>query len=235
MHKGFGGWVGADVAIATGWDTAYQVALLPDCRARAYLINDHEPEFFATSAEALWAENTYRLGLYGISASRWLRDLLQQRYGQRGSWFRLGAEPGIYRPRPVERRRDTVIFYARGFTPRRAVPLGALALEELHRRRPDTRFVLFGQAEELTLPFDYELLGVVSPETLAWHYSQATAGLCLSLTNYSLIPQEMLACGLPCVDLADSSTESEIGPDGGVEFAAADPVALAGRARAPAR
>ncbi len=227
VHKGFGGWAGADVAIATGWDTAYQVALLPACRARAYLINDHEPEFFATSAESLWAENTYRLGLYGISASRWLRDLLQQRYGQRGSWFRLGAEPGIYRPRPVERRRDTVIFYARGFTPRRAVPLGALALEELHRRRPGARFVLFGQAEELDLPFDYELLGVVSPETLAWHYSQATAGLCLSLTNYSLIPQEMLACGLPCVDLSGSSTESEIGPLGGVEFAPADPVALA--------
>ena len=68
---------------------------------------------------------------------------------RRGSWFRLGVDHGVYRPRPVERRRDTVIFYAREFTPRRAVPLGALALEELKRRRPDTRVVLFGQAEEL--------------------------------------------------------------------------------------
>jgi glycosyltransferase involved in cell wall biosynthesis len=227
VHKGFDAWTGADVAIASGWDTAYQAAILPHCRARAYLINDHEPEFFATSAESLWAAGTYRLGLYGISASRWLRDLLEQRYGQRGGWFRLGADPGVYRPRPVERRRDTVIFYARGFTPRRAVPLGALALEELHRRRPDTRFVLFGQADELELPFPYELLGVVSPETLAWRYSEATAGLCLSLTNYSLIPQEMLACGLPCVDVTGGSTEGEIGWDGGVELAAPDPVALA--------
>jgi glycosyltransferase involved in cell wall biosynthesis len=87
--------------------------------------------------------------------------------------------------------------------------------------------VLFGQAEELALPFPYELLGVVSPETLAWRYSQATVGLCLSLTNYSLIPQEMLACGLPCVDVTGGSTEGEIGWDGGVELAAADPVALA--------
>ena len=87
--------------------------------------------------------------------------------------------------------------------------------------------MLFGQAEELKLPFEYELLGVTSPEVLSWHYAEATVGLCLSLTNYSLIPQEMLACGLPCVDLAGGSTEAEIGRDGGVELAEADPVALA--------
>jgi len=227
VHRGFDDWAGADVALATGWDTAYAATLLPGCRARAYLIQDHEPEFNATSAESLWAARTYELGLYGISASRWLRDLLARRYGQRGTWFRLGVDHGRYRPRPVERRRDTVVYYAREYTPRRAVPLGALALEELHRRRPDTRFVIFGQAEELKLPFEYELLGVTSPEVLSWNYAEATAGLCLSLTNYSLIPQEMLACGLPCVDLAGGSTEAEMGRDGGVETAPADPVALA--------
>ena len=227
VHKDFEGWAGADVVLATGWDTVYAALLLPDCRARAYLVQDHEPEFFATSAESIWAARTYELGFYGIAASRWLRDLLAERYGMAGSWFRLGVDHGVYRPRPVERRHDTVIYYAREFTARRAVPLGALALEELKRRRPDTRFVLFGQADELDLPFEYELLGVTSPEVLAWRYAEATAGLCLSLTNYSLIPQEMMACGLPCVDLAGGSTEAELGHDGGLEPAAADPLAIA--------
>jgi glycosyltransferase involved in cell wall biosynthesis len=227
VFKGFGDWYGADVAVATGWDTAYQAVLLPHCRARAYLINDHEPEFFATSAESLWAAGTYELGLYGISASRWLRDLLERRYGQRGSWFRLGVDHEVYRPRDAERRRDTVIYYTRTYTPRRAGALGVLALEELHRRRPDTRFVLFGQREQLALPFPYELLGIASRETLAQSYSEATVGLCLSLTNYSLIPQEMLACGLPCVDVSGGSSEAELGSDGGLELADADPVALA--------
>ena len=213
--------------MATGWDTAYPVVLLPHVRARAYLINDHEPEFFATSADALWAAHTYELGLYGISAGRWLRDLLARRYGQRGGWFRLGVDHEIYRPGPDERRRDTVIFYARGFTPRRAVPLGEIALQELQRRRPDLRVVLFGQEEQLGLPFDHEHLGVVEPEVLARRYRGATVGLCLSLTNYSLIPQEMLACGLPCVDLAGASTEAELGRDGGIELADPDPVAIA--------
>ena len=70
---------------------------------------------------------------------------------------------------------------------------------------------------------------------LARAYSEATVGLCLSLTNYSLIPQEMLACGLPCVDLAGASTEAELGRDGGVELAEPDPIAHRRRDRAPAR
>jgi glycosyltransferase involved in cell wall biosynthesis len=37
----------------------------------------------------------------------------------------------------------------------------------------------------------------------------------------------MMACGMPCVDLAGGSTEAELGSDGGVELAEADPVALA--------
>jgi O-antigen biosynthesis protein len=227
VFKGFEDWHGADVALATGWDTAYATVLLPGCRARAYLVQDHEPEFYATSAESIWAAQTYELGLYAIAASRWLRDLLARKYGQRGTWFRLGVDHGVYRPRPVDRRRDTVIVYAREYTARRAVPLVKLALEELHTRRPDVRVVVFGQVEDLELPFEYELLGITSPQVLAWRYSEATAGLCLSTTNYSLIPQEMMACGLPCVDLAGGSTESEIGESGGVTTATATPVALA--------
>jgi glycosyltransferase involved in cell wall biosynthesis len=227
VYKGFDDWHGADVAVATGWDTAYPVMLLPHLRARAYLINDHEPEFFATSAESLWAARTYELGLYGIAAGRWLRDLLARRYGQEGGWFRLGVDHDVYGPGPEERRRDTVLFYGRSFTPRRAVPLGEIALHELHRRRPGLRVVTFGQDRPLGLPFDHEHLGVVAPEVLARRYREATVGLCLSLTNYSLIPQEMLACGLPCVDLAGASTEAELGRDGGVELAEPDPVALA--------
>jgi glycosyltransferase involved in cell wall biosynthesis len=47
------------------------------------------------------------------------------------------------------------------------------------------------------------------------------------MTNYSLIPQEMLACGLPCVDLAGFSAESVFGAGGPIELARFDPVALA--------
>jgi len=228
VFKEFDEWYGADVVIATSWETTFPVMLLSDCRARAYLVHDHEPEFFATSAESVWAEQSYRLDLYPISASTWLRDLLRELYGRDGSWFRFGVDQGVYRPRRVERRRDTIIFYGRDLTPRRAVPLGMLALHELSRRRGrDLRVVVFGVGRPPEATFPFEFLGVVSPEVLAWHYSAATVGLCLSLTNYSLIPQEMMACGLPCVDLSGRSAETAFGSDGPVELTEADPVALA--------
>jgi glycosyltransferase involved in cell wall biosynthesis len=68
---------------------------------------------------------------------------------------------------------------------------------------------------------------VLSPAQLARLYSEATVGLCLSLTNFSLMPKEMLACGLPCVELAGVSAESIFGADGPLELAPLEPRALA--------
>ena len=69
--------------------------------------------------------------------------------------------------------------------------------------------------------------GIVGPAELAALYSLGTVGLVLSMTNYSLIPQEMLACGLPCVDLAGGCSEAVFGVDGPVELAEFDPVDIA--------
>ncbi|HMJ01933.1 MAG TPA: hypothetical protein VK506_03270, partial [Conexibacter sp.] len=68
IHSGFARWEGADIALATSWPTAYRAQLLPGCRARAYLVQDHEPEFHPTSAESEWAAATYRAGLHCIAA-----------------------------------------------------------------------------------------------------------------------------------------------------------------------
>ncbi len=227
VFKGFDDWFGADVVVATGWQTVYPALELTGCRARAYLINDHEPEFFATSVDAEWAERSYSLGLYGIAGSPWLRDVYVNRYGGTAETFQYGVDADVYMPHPIARRRDTVVAYARAVTPRRGVALAILALAELRRRRPDVRIVLFGDSSPPQAPFDYEYAGVATHEQLAWLYSEATAGLCLSLTNYSLILQEMLACGLPCVDLDRPSVRSVFGPDGPVVLADFDPYEIA--------
>ena len=106
-----------------------------------------------------------------------------------------------------------MLFYARDHTQRAAVPLGMLGLDELARRRPGMQIGLFGMDLPLDASFAYEQLGVLSPGALALRYSEATVGICLSLTNYSLIPQEMMACVLPCVDLNGRSPEATLGQD----------------------
>jgi len=227
VFREFDEWFGADVVVATAWQTVYPAIGLDQVRARAYLVNDHEPEFYATSVESEWAERTYGLGLYGIAGSPWLRDLYVDRYGGQAGTFQYGVDQHVYFPRPVERRRDTVVAYARAVTPRRAVSVAILALAELRRRRPDVRIVLFGDREPPFTPFDFEHAGVAGHEELAWLFSESTVGLCLSMTNYSLMPQEMLACGLPCVDLDRPSTRSVFGADGPVALADLDPAAIA--------
>jgi glycosyltransferase involved in cell wall biosynthesis len=227
VYKRFDAWQGADVAIATGWQTVHDTLRLDQCRARAYVVNDHEPEFYGSSTERVLAEDTYRQGLHCIAASPWLRDLLVDRYGASADAFQLGVDHDTYRPRPIERRRDMVVYYARYATPRRATPIGLMALADLHRRRPGVRLALFGTPEPLFAAFPYEHLGVLNTEQLSWLYSQATVGLCLSLTNFSLMPKEMLACGLPCVELAGVSAESIFGADGPLELATLDPQRLA--------
>jgi glycosyltransferase involved in cell wall biosynthesis len=86
---------------------------------------------------------------------------------------------------------------------------------------------MFGDSRPLETTFAYEHLGIAPPSELARVYSEGTVGLCLSLTNYSIVPKEMLACGLPCVDVAGRSAEADFGADGPLELAAPDPIALA--------
>jgi glycosyltransferase involved in cell wall biosynthesis/GT2 family glycosyltransferase len=226
VFYGFDDWFGADVAVATGWQTAHSVAMQPGTRARAYLVQDHEPEFYATSAESRWAAETYGLGFHHLCGSPYLEQMVG-RYGGTSSRFSFGIEHDLYFPRDIERKADTVVMYGRVVTPRRAVPLAILAIEELLRRRPQTRILSFGNKDPINTPFPHEHLGVLGLEELAWTFSQATVGLVLSMTNYSVIPQEMLACGLPVVELAGYSGEGIFGEDGGVTFADFDPVALA--------
>jgi glycosyltransferase involved in cell wall biosynthesis/GT2 family glycosyltransferase len=229
VHYEYDHWRGADVVVATGWQTVYPVLGLDQVHARAYLVQDHEPEFYPTSVEGRLAAQTYREGLFVIAASPWLLDLVRTRYGADGTSFELGVDTSIYRPVPgIDTEPRTVVFYSRSVTPRRATSLGWLALTELKRRMPDVRVIAFGDDKPSgEPPFVHDHAGIVRPHELAALYSLGTVGVVLSMTNYSLIPQEMMACGLPCVDLAGGCSEAIFGADGPVELADFDPIAMA--------
>ena len=209
VHDDLAAWDGADVAVATGWQTVAPVLLLGRCGARVQLVQDDEPEFYAASAERLWAERAYVLPT--ITAGTWLAGRMRER-GLAATPFDLGIDHETYRPRPeLARSGERVLFYARTATPRRAVPLGMLALAELHRRRPRTEIALFGDAAPVAAGFPFTNLGILDPPDVARAYARAAVGLVLSLTNHSLAAQEMLACGLPAVELRTPSTEAAFG------------------------
>lgn len=233
VFNGFEHWTGTDVVIATGWQTVYPVMGLPRCRARAYIVNDHEPEFYPTSVESYFAAQTYSLDIACLlGGGDWLRRTLQERYPVTvGATFDYPVDPA-FTVRDVERRTDTIVLYGRDTTPRRAVPLALVALEELHRRRPDVRMVLFGDTETSRTAFPHEHLGLVDAEPLSWVYSEATIGMGFSMTHGSLVPHDMMACGLPVLDLAGYGTGVEHADTDLVELAPFDPFAIADRLEA---
>ncbi len=219
----------ADVAVATGWQTAGAVRDLPRCREKAYLVQDHEPEFYATSAQSIWAEDSYRMGLRCIAYTPWMADILRDRYGVEARWFECGTDLDVFEFAGAESRDEEVIaVYARRETERRAVDLAMAGLAVLAQRRPTIRPVLFGSRQKVKLPFAAEDLGVVAPTRLAKLYREAAAGIVFSLTTHSLVAHEMMASGLPLVELEGENVGSALGASGElVELSPRRPDAIA--------
>jgi O-antigen biosynthesis protein len=70
---------------------------------------------------------------------------------------------------------------------------------------------------------------VLDADSLARLYNDATAGLVISLTNYSRMPKEMMACGLPVVDVNHPSVLSAFRGEDVIEVAEPDFVSIADR------
>ena len=192
----------ADVVVATSWHTAYAVGSMRRVARKVYLIQDLEHLFYPAGSEAALAEETYRFGFPAVTAGEWLRREVETRYGVRAGSFDLAYNRSEYADSGAPRA-DRVVCYARPTTPRRAFELSVLALRELQRLSPATEIVFFG-AERLPPVGGLRATnrGVLRPAELNELYNGATAGLVLSATNYSLVPLEMMAAGLPLVDLA---------------------------------
>src|SRR4051794_6859942 len=215
VHSGVESFESADVAIATQWWTAYAVRDLPRCREKAYLVQDDEAQFHATSSESLWVGETFRMGYRYIAYTDWLADLLREREGVEARHFDCGTDTEAYTFAGEEGREPGLVaVYARKETGRRAVDLALAGLATLVERRPGVRVALFGSEESIETPVPMENLGVRPQAELAELYRRASAGVVFSLTTHSLVGQEMMASGLPVVELDRENVSSALGESG---------------------
>jgi glycosyltransferase involved in cell wall biosynthesis len=215
VFVGLDDFAACDVAFATQWWTAWAMRDLPGCGEKLYLVQDDEPRFYATGAESIFAEETYRMGYRCIAYTPWMAEILVDQYGLESRYFECGTDLDVYRFAGEEGREPGLIaVYARHLTERRAVDLAIAGVMELVERRPGIRVVLFGASEPPSVPFPAEDWGVRPPRDLAALYRRASAGVVLSLTTHSLVAQEMMASGLPVVELNGRNVTSELGQPG---------------------
>ena len=220
-----------DVIFATDWGSVSFVNSVSNFKRRFYFVQDHEPEFYAQGSHAILARNTYSYDLDCVCASPWLKKLMSEKYGRWAREFWLSVDFDTYSlPTFFENGHDSVVkiaFYARHFTSRRAVELGFLALEELATKVSNIEIHTFGAPLPFTsAPFKCIDHGICNTKELADLYRECDIGVVFSATNYSLIPQEMMACGLPVAELDVDSTRA-IFPEGVVTYLPTDPRMMA--------
>lgn len=180
--------------IATSWQTAYCVKNFNNTISKFYFVQDFEPYFYALGSEYQLAENTYKLGLRGITAGDWLKIKLADEYKMKTDSFGFSFDKKLYAPLQKLDQKRRVFFYARPVTPRRDFEIGMLALNELCKRMPEVEVVFAGwDISCYVIPFKHQNLGIVQLEDLSKLYAQCDMCLIISNTNLSLLPLEVMA------------------------------------------
>lgn len=225
---------GEDILMATHWST---VELAESVKSMVgeilYFVQDFEPAFYPMGSEYILAENTYRKNLYAITSGPWCAHILKRDYEMEADSFRFPVDSEIYNGEAGRGlpRKKRVLFFAKPEMDRRCFMIGAMAMREFHRIKPNYEILFFGSGSARKIPQDFPVtyLDIVPTlQDLAELYASSTAGLVFSTTNPSLVPYEMMACGLPVIDL--DRPGNEVNYDGQRDIALLahpDPVRMA--------
>jgi glycosyltransferase involved in cell wall biosynthesis len=227
FRKYTGTMVDSDVLFATGWETAYPVFNAKVDAHKMYFVQDFEPYFYAMGTDYILAENTYRFGFHGVTAGGWLDNKLSTEYGMSCDHYNFSADKELYKLTNTSKRKE-IFFYARPVTERRGFDLGIMALEIFHKEMPDYVINLAGwDVSEWEVPFPYINHKAMQLSELSNVYNKCAAALVLSLTNLSLLPLELLACGtIPIVN--DAPNNRLVSDNPFIYYADPSPQALAG-------
>lgn len=225
VHLGFNVQGPCDLVFTTAWFTA-QFAARATAARKAYFVQDYEAYFMPVSDGYLRAEDSYRLGLSAVTIGRWLTQRLARECACPATYFDFCADGAVYRPDPVVARERAVCAIYQPEKPRRCPAMLIQTLALLHRHKPDVKIYLYGTRERPDLPFEHEHLGLLGVDGCAELYNRCRVGLCISATNPSRIPFEMMACALPVVDIHRDNNLYDM-PENGVLLASPRPEALA--------
>ncbi|OOX89577.1 hypothetical protein BOQ00_03435 [Campylobacter coli] len=220
-------WISGDIVVATEYLTVFPVCAMSKFKKRFYFIQDYEPMFHQMGEMYLIAEQTYKMGLTPITAGKWLERKISQ-YSDTVYSFPLCVDHNIYKifkktKKTKKTKKINIAVYSRSHTPRRCVGLIIAGLKQLYKEFNDFHVSFFGQNDiPYEIDFEYTNYGILNPQELSVLYNSCDIGIVFSATNYSLIPLEMMACGLPVIEIDTESTRAVFNEDI-ISFVQADP------------
>jgi glycosyltransferase involved in cell wall biosynthesis len=190
----------ADLVIASSWNTV-EIVASARTSAKRYFVQDYEPFFMPMGTEYLQAYDSYRQGLRTVCLGRWVSKKLLSEFDIDVKATDFPIDHDVYFPRRKwEARENIILFYARPDQPRRLFSLGREAIIFLRGVLPGWRIIMFGAVvEDIEGVENMGKLGDL--DQIAEMYSRARLGISFSATNPSLVGLEMLASGLPVIDV----------------------------------
>ncbi len=214
-----------NIAIATGWDTAEPVAN-SDAKNKLYFIQDFEPYFFPRNGENIAAERSYSLGLRGITIGKWLTQKISNNYPTETNYFHFCADLSNYHKNEDAEKEDAICYIFQPGKPRRCDQIALRALQIVQKLRPETKIYFYGSAKRKVQGLKVEHLGEITVEDCNNLYNKCSVGLCMSASNPSRIPFEMMSAGLPVVELYLDNNLYDF-PEGGCLLAEPTPEGVA--------
>ncbi len=206
--------------------TADYVYYMDNVKNKAYFIQDFEPWFEPMGGQYLEMERTYHYGLQGISIGKWLTHKINSEYGSPMTYFPFCADLNIYKRLPNIEKEDAICFIYQPEKARRCSKLGLEALLLVKKLRPNVKIYVYGSDINVKFDFDVDNLHIINIKQCNELYNKCSVGLCISASNPSRIPFEMMAAGLPVVDLYRENNLYDI-PEDGVLLAESTPEGLA--------
>lgn len=195
-------------------------------KRKAYFIQDFEPWFEPMGGLYLDMEHTYKYGLNGVSIGKWLAYKLQHEFNQPMNYFSFCADTNVYKKLDNVEKENAVCFIFQPEKPRRCSNIGIRALLLVKSLRPDVKIYLYGSDVDIKLDVEMENLHIMPIDKCNELYNKCKVGVCMSSSNPSRIPFEMMAAGLPVVDLYRENNLYDI-PEDGVLLADTSPEAIA--------
>jgi glycosyltransferase involved in cell wall biosynthesis len=195
---------GADVSIATQWLSAYVVSRVERTRRKFYLIQDFEPMFYPAGTVYALAEQTYRMGLYGIASGPTLRQMYEREYGGGAIHYNSCVDISLFHPGgDSERKSDDpfrLFLFGRPGHWRSCYELAMSALGILKGRWKDKLHIITAGSWAVSSdPVGASMvdnLGLLDYKATPDLYRSCDAGLVLTTSkNPSYVTLEMMASG----------------------------------------
>jgi glycosyltransferase involved in cell wall biosynthesis len=185
---------GADVTIATAWNTADPVLQLPQRKGeKFYFIQGHE--LWAGDADAV--NGTWLMPLHKIVISKWLKGIGERLGASDLTHVPNGLDLATFRTENDPAARPFGLLSSYHTNEAKGLSDALVALEAYHARFPDVPIAMFGnsmQAEDLPSWIDYH--GGLSGSGLAALYNRYSIFTSASRSEgWALTPAEALACG----------------------------------------